>query len=154
MSEIDDHPNGVAPTAAMLAFAEELRVLVGRLKRRLREHGSLGDLTPSQVAVIVHLERQGPATVTALARLEGMRPQSMGAIIAALQADGLIEGRPDPQDGRQTILSITDSCREQVRIGRAARQDWLARNLQAKLTTTEQERLRDAVELLKRLAEP
>jgi len=34
------------------ALATELRSLVGRLKRRLREQGSVGDLTPSQIAAL------------------------------------------------------------------------------------------------------
>jgi DNA-binding MarR family transcriptional regulator len=81
-----------------------------------------------------------------------MRPQSMGAVIAPLEAAGLVSGAPDPGDGRQTILSLTDACRKWVEEGRAARQDWLTRALQARLSPEEQDRLADAVELLKRLA--
>ena len=89
---------------ATAALAAELRVLVGQLKRRLREQSSLGDLTESQIAVLRRLDSEGPATVTTLARAEGMRPQSMGANIAALEAAGLVSGAPDPNDGRQTML--------------------------------------------------
>jgi DNA-binding MarR family transcriptional regulator len=133
------------------ALAADLHALSGKLKRRLREQASAGDLTPSQTAVLTHLDRQGPTTVTALARLEGVRSQSMGATVAVLEDAGMVKGSPDPQDGRQTILSLTPACRELFRSGRAARQDWLLRKLQTKLTPQEQEQLAAAMKLLNRL---
>jgi DNA-binding MarR family transcriptional regulator len=135
------------------ALATELRALFGKLKRRLREQAGAGDLTPSQISVLLRLEREGPATTSNLARLEGMRPQSMGAVIAALEAAGLVSGAPDPTDGRQTILSLTDACRTWVEEQRAARQDWLTRSLQARLSSHEQDQLAEAVALLRRLVD-
>ena len=137
--------------ARISALATELRALVGKLKRRLREQAGVGDLTPSQISVLRRLERDGPATTSNLARLEGMRPQSMGTVVAHLQATGLVSGAPDPTDGRQTLLSLTDACRKWVEEGRAAHQDWLTRSLQARLSPDEQESLAEAIELLKRL---
>lgn len=92
-------------------------------------------------------------TTSALARAEGMRPQSMGALLAALEALGLVSGTPDPSDGRQTILSLTDRCRTLIEDGRAARQDWLARNIEARLSLEEQRQVLSAITLLKRLVE-
>jgi len=132
-------------------LAQDLRALFGKLKRRLREQANVGDLTPSQVSVLLRLEKDGPATASSLARAEGMRPQSMGPIIAALEGAGLVSGGPDPTDGRQTLLSLTDACRKWVEESRAARQDWLTRTLQARLSPEEQDKLAEAVELLKRL---
>ena len=40
-------------------LAAELHALGGRLKRRLREEASAGDLTPSQTAVLRHLLHHG-----------------------------------------------------------------------------------------------
>ncbi|WP_206957050.1 MarR family winged helix-turn-helix transcriptional regulator [Trinickia acidisoli] len=133
-------------------LAGDLRSIVGRLKRRLREQGTVGDFTPSQVAVLLRLERDGPATVSSLARAEGMRPQSMGTTIAPLEAAGLLAGSPDPDDGRQTLLSLTETCRTYLRKNRAAREDWLCRTIQARLTADEQRHLATAVKLLERLA--
>jgi DNA-binding MarR family transcriptional regulator len=132
-------------------LAADLRALVGKLKRRLREQGNVGDLTPSQISVLLRLEKDGPATTSSLARAEGVRPQSMGPLVAALESAGLVRGEPDPRDGRQTILSLTDACRKWVAAGRAARQDWLTRTLQARLSPQELGKLSQAVELLKRL---
>ena len=87
----------------------------------------MGDVTPSQRATLLRLQRDGPATATQLALAENMRPQSMGAIVSALEAAGLVTGAPDPADGRKTILSLTPACIEWVKAGRAAREDWLSR---------------------------
>ena len=133
-------------------LAADLRALVGRLKRRLREQGSVGDLTPSQIAVVRRLDADGPATISALARAEGVRPQSMGATVAALEAAGLTQGRPDPDDGRQTLISLTPACRERLTQGRAARQDWLTRQIE-RLTPEERARLAAAADILRRLSE-
>jgi DNA-binding MarR family transcriptional regulator len=135
------------------ALAAELHALNGKLKRKLREQASAGDLTPSQASVLLHLDRDGPTTVTALARMEGVRSQSMGATISGLEALGLIKGTPDPRDGRQTILSLTPTCRELIRNGRAARHDWLLRAIQTKLSAEEQAQLAFAMHLLNRLVD-
>ena len=133
------------------ALAAELHIVVGALKRRLREQGDVGDLTSAQKSVLLRLERDGPATGSALARAEGMRPQSMGAIIAALEAANYVVGAPDPADGRQTIISLTEHFRAWMKTARAARHDWLLRAVQTRLTADEQSQLADAVSLLKRL---
>jgi DNA-binding MarR family transcriptional regulator len=135
------------------ALAGELRALAGKLKRRLREQADVGDLTPSQVSVLLRLEKDGPATASSLARLEGMRPQSMGSIIAVLQSAGLVRGSPHPTDGRQTILSLTEACRTWIDEGRAARQDWLSRIIEARLSPEEQQQLAAAIALLRRLVD-
>jgi DNA-binding MarR family transcriptional regulator len=142
-----------AGTVSVSVLAAELHTLNGKLKRRLREQASAGDLTPSQTAVLMHLDRDGPTTVSALARAEGVRSQSMGATVAVLEAAGLVRGAPDPADGRQTILSLTPACREKIKSGRAARQDWLVRAIDAKLTPQEQQQLAAAVKLLNRLVD-
>ena len=147
------NPSESRQAARTSALAEELRLLIGKLKRRLRAQGDHGDLPPSQVSVLLRLEKAGPATVSSLARSEGMRPQSMSSAISALEAAGLVRGAPDPNDGRQTIISLTDACREWVRVGRAARQDWLSRTITARLSPQEQEELAAAVRLLKRLTD-
>ena len=134
-------------------LAGELRVVLGKLKRRMREQAHPQDLTWSQVSVLGRLEREGPATVTTLARAEGMRPQSMGATVAVLEAAGLVSGAPDPADGRQTILSVTAACQEWIKAGRAAREDWLFHAIRTKLTPEEQEELATSVELLRRLVD-
>ena len=119
----------------------------------MREHVHPGNVTWSQISVIIHMERDGPATVSDLARAEGVRQQSMGATISALEEAGLVKGSPDPADGRRTILSLTNTCRELIKTTRAAKEDWLFHAIQTELSSAEQEKLATALELLKRLAD-
>jgi DNA-binding MarR family transcriptional regulator len=144
-------PSSAAPQ--LTALVGELRVVVGKLLRRLREQAHEGDFTLAQKSVLQRLERDGPATVSMLARAEGVRPQSMRVTVAALEAAGAVSGKPDPQDGRQTIISLAPAFVKRVRSGRAAREDWLFRALQAQLSPREQEQLMAAVKLLGKLAD-
>jgi DNA-binding MarR family transcriptional regulator len=135
------------------AIALEIRTVFRKVKLHLRGQGKHGDLTPSQVSVVLRLEEGGPATVSSLARAEGMRPQSMSAVMMPLQQAGLVGGTPDPNDGRQTLLSLTPKCLKWLKEGRAARQDWLARRISERLSVHEQEKLRAALDLLTKLTE-
>ncbi|WP_239025998.1 MarR family winged helix-turn-helix transcriptional regulator [Sphingomonas paeninsulae] len=139
--------------ADAVTLAQDLRALISKVKRRLREQADVGDLTPSQTSVLLRLEKDGPATTSSLARAEGIRPQSMGAVIAVLEGAGHVKGVPDPTDGRRIVLSLTDHCREWIREGRAARQDWLARTLQARLSVQERYDATAAVALLGRVVD-
>ncbi len=135
------------------ALASDLRATLGMLKRRLRERASLDDLTPSQTDVLRWLHHHDQATVSRLARECGLRPQSMATIVATLQARGLVAGASDPQDGRQVLIRLTPLCRDRISQGRAAREDWLASRIE-QLSAEQQEQLRAAASLLRRIAEP
>jgi DNA-binding MarR family transcriptional regulator len=138
---------------AASALAADLRALVGKLKRRLREQAHDGDLTASQISALVRLDKDGPLTVTALARAEGVRPQSMGPTISALEDAGHVGRAPDPLDARQTLLSLTPRCRDWIAASRTARQDWLVHAILGQLAPIEQRHLASAIELLKRLVD-
>ena len=140
-------------TALAQTLATEMRAVFRKLKVRVREHGGGNDLTPSQSSVVLRLEKDGATTVSSLARAEGMRPQSMSAIVTPLQESGLIRGAPDPNDGRQTLMSLTPKCLKWLQDGRAASQDWIATTISQKLSAQEQEKLQAALELLTRLVE-
>src|ERR1700744_4549243 len=137
----------------LAALAGELRVAISKLIRRVREQVHVGDFTNAQKSVLLRLERDGPAAVSMLARAESGRPQSMRITVAALEAAGAVSGKPDPNDGRQTFLSLTPSFLKILKSGRAAKEDWLFRGLQARLAPREREQLAAAVKLLGKLAE-
>jgi len=140
-------------TGLASTLAVEMRTVFRKLKMRVREHGGGNDLPPSQASVLLRLEKEGAATVSSLARAEGMRPQSMSAVVTPLQESGLVRGTPDPSDGRQTLMSLTPKCLKLLQDGRAARQDWLTTRISQKLSVQEQEKLQAALALLARLVE-
>jgi DNA-binding MarR family transcriptional regulator len=135
-------------------LAEELRLAVRRLMARLRQESAGDELTQSQRAVIARLDAQGPSTIAALARAEAVRPQSMGATVAVIEAEGLVRRSPDPRDGRRAVISLTDAGRRTLAENRARRQEWLEGAMEARLSQAELATLRDAVAVLNRLVEP
>ncbi len=101
---------------------------------------------------MVRLDTEGPATTADLARAEGMKPQSMGATIAALEEMGMVEREPHPTDGRQMNIALTENGARMRKEARIAKQTWLAQAI-AKLDAAEQKSLPAVTALIKRLGE-
>src|ERR1700758_3874214 len=97
--------DGIGDSA--VAAARDLRVLVSRLRRRVRSLGVDDELPPSQTAVLTRLWKEGASSASALAGAEGVRPQSMATIVAALEQHGLIKRQPDRDDGRGQGITLT-----------------------------------------------
>ena len=139
-------------TADAAEAARAIRVVVGRLRRRLREVAA-GELTPSQASVLTRLAKGEAASASALAALEGVRPQSIATILTALEQAGLIARSPDPQDGRRAIVELTEAGRAEDRGNRAARREWLTAALESRLSAAERRQVLDAMALLERLVQ-
>jgi DNA-binding MarR family transcriptional regulator len=131
-------------------MATELRVVIGRLVRRLRADNTF---PLSQAVVLSRLEREGPLSVSELAAVERVRPQSMAQTVADLETDGLVERRPDPADRRRAPVQLTAAGLRALHATRERREGWLAQVIENDFTEEEQKTLREAVELLRRLAE-
>ena len=130
----------------------EFTQAVGLFVRRVRAAAAHQELSLTESAVLARLQRHGPATTAELARAESIKPQSMGATVAALEAQNLVQRRPHPTDGRQVHIELTKqgaALRESVR---SAKHLWLAKVL-GQLTQEEQDTLFKAGEILQRLAE-
>ncbi len=133
--------------------AGALQVSIGLLRRQLRQAQAAGELTLPETSALARLDRGGPATPSALAKLEQISPQSMGATLGALEACGLVERRPDPEDGRRAVMSLTEAGREMLRNRRNARTQQLAKALSTGFTPAELRRLLAAAPLIERLAQ-
>jgi DNA-binding MarR family transcriptional regulator len=134
-------------------IAAALRVSVGMLLRRLRQVRPDDELSLPESSALARLDRTGPATPGALAKVEQISPQSMGATLAALEARRLIDRHPDPADGRRVVLSVTEAGLELLRNKRGARTEQLAQALSAGFTAAELRQLAAAAPLLERLAQ-
>jgi DNA-binding MarR family transcriptional regulator len=133
--------------------AATLRVSIGLFLRRLRQAPAQDDLTMPEVSALVRLERGGPATSAALARLEQISPQGMGTTLAGLEARGFVQRHPDPEDGRRVLISVTDTGSKVLWNKRNARTEQLARILSAEFTRSEIKQLMAAAPLIERLAQ-
>ncbi|WP_406452875.1 MarR family transcriptional regulator [Streptomyces sp. NBC_01622] len=145
MSDEDLDPDAVA--SALLAS-------IGVLVRRVRHMPVGGGLTMPERAALAQLDRSGPTTSSALARDAQITAQAMGATLSALRTRGLVERRPDPEDGRRVVLTVTDEGRQALRNKRNARAELLGRALTGgTFTPTELKQLAAAAPLLERLAQ-
>lgn len=129
----------------------DLRIGVMRLARRLRNERQDDLLTPSQLAVVGTLTREGPQTPATLAAAEHVQPPSMTRIVCALEDRGWVVKTPHPTDGRQLLVELTPQAREWVRAERERRDTWLTDRL-GQLTPDEIDTLLAAVPLLSRLS--
>jgi DNA-binding MarR family transcriptional regulator len=133
--------------------ASALIVSVSLLRRRLRQTPVAEELTLPETSALSRLDRAGPATASALARVEQISPQSMGATLGGLEARGLVARRPDPEDGRRVVLSVTEAGRQVLRNKRTARIEQITQALSSGFTPAELDALMTAAPLIERLAQ-
>jgi DNA-binding MarR family transcriptional regulator len=137
------------PKTDSAPLASDLRVVLGQLIRRLRaEHR----FPISQGTVLGRLDREGSQSVSDLAVVERVRPQSMAQTVGDLEQAGFVTRRPDPRDGRHALVSLTETGRTELEADRRHREGWLVGAIEG-LSAAEQATLGEATELLRRLAE-
>jgi DNA-binding MarR family transcriptional regulator len=145
-------PRATATAADPTQVAADLRMSVGLLRRRLRQVPVHGGLTLPETSALARIEQTGATTGGALAREEQISPQSMGATLAALEAKGLVQRAPDPDDGRRAVISLTEAGTEAVRSRRDAKLQQLATTLAGEFSDEELRQLAQAAPLIERLA--
>jgi DNA-binding MarR family transcriptional regulator len=124
---------------------------VGSLVRRVRSAAASHEISMTESAVMRRLEIDGPATTADLARAESVRPQSMGATIAALEERGFVERRAHPTDGRQFHIALTAKGAAVRASAKDAKRTWLAQAI-SQLDDADRKTLYKAGEIIKRLA--
>lgn len=137
-------------TTSSVEVAEGLRIVVGRLVRRLRAGYTV---PPHQFGALRAIEASGPQTTSSLAAIEIVRPQSMAHTVQQLDDAGFITREPDPTDGRQKLIGLSEAGRTALAEQRRDVTGWLAEAIEANLTANEHAQLADAVRLLGRLVD-
>jgi DNA-binding MarR family transcriptional regulator len=134
-------------------MAQRLRIFVGRLRRRLQDASSVGDLSAPQASALARLALNEPSSASQLAGAERVRPQSMAKTLAALHEQALIRREADPQDARRQLLFLTDAGRDLAQGARASREEWLADAFERRYTAAERLVIDQALRLLERVVE-
>lgn len=144
----------MAPALARDVARRLPRAMV-RLRARLRAESALGEMrcTWSQVSTLARIAEDGPATVSALAVAEHVRPQSMAETVASLRKAGFVAAKSDPTDGRKTLMSVTPAGRKLLSSIRPVREAWLEAAIEQNLTTAESRTLLKAADIMERLAD-
>lgn len=130
-------------------LADELRVALMRVSRRIRLEAVGGKVTPSQFSVLAAL-KNGPLTLRELAEREQVQPPAMTRTVASLVELRLVARVQDQQDRRQAVVSLTRAGRRVVDETRNQRTEWLARRL-VELSDDERRTLAEAARLLQRM---
>ena len=130
-----------------------LRAGVLRLARRLRVERDRSALSNAKIAVLSHLARVGASTPSRISRDERQQPQSLTRVFAEMEADGLIERHPDADDGRQSVLALTEGGRAALAADMELRDRWLT-DAMSGLSPTEVGVLALAAGIIERIGEP
>jgi DNA-binding MarR family transcriptional regulator len=133
--------------------APELRAGVLRLARRLRVERDRSALSNAKVAILSHLAREGASTPSRISKDERQQPQSLSRAFAELENDGLIRRRLDRNDGRQSVLELSDAGRAALTADMSLRDGWLAEALDG-MSQTELGVLLVAAQILERIGDP
>jgi DNA-binding MarR family transcriptional regulator len=132
--------------------ANELRIVLGRIVRRLRQGHEAGELSLSELSVLARLERHGSSPAGVLAEQERISPQAMTAILAVLEDRGLAARDADARDGRRVSMSATTAGKALLAGRRSLNAQRMAQALDEELTPAERQELLAAIPLLQRLA--
>ena len=95
-----------AGAARAAELAADLRLVVGRLARSLRQADD-GGLTPSQLSALSSIDALGSVRLGDLAAAERVTSPTLTKIVANLEAAGLVQRSADPDDRRAARVSLT-----------------------------------------------
>jgi len=142
-------PDASNPGTADLSA--ELRSAVSRVYRRFRSERAHGELGDAAVNVVLHLQKEGAQSLTALSEHARVTPGSMSQTVNRLTEAGYAVRRPDPGDGRRVLFALTPEGDALARELRARSTAWFDGELD-RFTPQERALLREAAVLLERIA--
>ena len=127
-----------------------LQLAFARLSRLVREQDPSG-LPYTDASMFVTIATHDEPTLGELAVVEGVAPPTVTRVVAALEAEGLVQRFDDPHDRRVRRVRLT-------RRGRAQYRTWNARYVERfnalldQLSAAERRRLIAAIDALEHLA--
>jgi len=134
-----------------LEVADRVHSAAIRLLRAVRVADDEAGLSAPKLSALSVLIYAGPKSLTSLARAEQVTAATMSKLISDLEAEGLVAKRADQADRRGLRIDVTAKGRALFQDARKRRLE-LLRSRVAKLSASERARLRDAAELMLRVA--
>jgi len=132
-------------------LAADLRLVIGRLARRLRQRGETG-VTASLLSAMWSIERLQPITLGDLAAAERVQPPTVTRVVSRLEELGLAAREGHPSDRRSSQVRLTPKGQRLLDRTRKLRTAYLAKHLRS-LATDDRDVLRRAMDVLQRLLE-
>ena len=137
-------------TVDSMELAARLASISTVLQRHLSRADAGEGLTRARLSALALLVLGGPRTLGDLAAAEHVRPPTMTRLVHAMEADGLVTRRPNPDDARSVVIEATSKGVKQLEKGRARQIAPLAETI-SDLDRDERLRLEDAADLLGRV---
>jgi DNA-binding MarR family transcriptional regulator len=140
-------PDDASRRAAAARVVDQL----AQVARRSRAFGMSAarayGLQPTQVELLVTVSRAGECRLASLAAQQLVDPSVISRQIGALERGGLLARRPDPEDGRAALVSVTDRGAARLTQVRALVVETVAESIQ-QWPADRAERLADDLEVL------
>jgi DNA-binding MarR family transcriptional regulator len=144
-------PAAPEPSDAAFRTADRVHSAAIHLLRRVRAEDVASGLSGPRLSALSVVVFGGPLSLTALADAEQVRPPTMTRLVHELERHGLVERVAHPTDRRSHLIRATLRGRKLLEQGRRRRVTRLAQAIAA-LPAAERRHLREAAELLERLA--
>ncbi|WP_313683244.1 MarR family winged helix-turn-helix transcriptional regulator [Pantoea sp.] len=132
-----------------LTLAEELRQVVSTFVRLVRV--ATDTVRNSQHETLELLETHGPLSIADLARLRGVKHQSMRLVINELEQQGNVLRQKNVLDSRALLMVLSEAGSQQLMAARARRASWIANEITSKLDEQAQQDLKKGLEALRKL---
>ncbi|WP_235912165.1 MarR family winged helix-turn-helix transcriptional regulator [Ruania zhangjianzhongii] len=141
-------PVDLAPLDAD-TLGPDLLAVLARLNRWATSHARL-DVSAAQARLLAQIERTGPVRTSDLARLDRSSQPTITAQLQRAEQEGWALRTADPQDGRASLVELTDAGRAVLREVRRARAAALTPRLD-ELSQAERDTLTRAIAVIDRL---
>ncbi|WP_234465338.1 MarR family transcriptional regulator [Erwinia sp. S59] len=130
-------------------LANELRQILSAVVRNVRV--ATGTVRTSQLETLDLIDTYQALSISNLARLRGVKHQSMRLVINELEHQGLVQRQISLTDARAQLIVLSESAREMLDDARALRTKYIDNLIVDKLNKTEYEDLRKGMAALRKL---
>jgi DNA-binding MarR family transcriptional regulator len=113
------NPRPPRPPSDPAEIADRLHSAAIHLLRRLRKQDDRAGISAARLSALSVVVFAGPVTMGQLADAEQVAPPTMTRLVAAMERDGLVDRRPDAEDGRVAWIHASPKG---IRILHAARE--------------------------------
>ena len=131
---------------------DELRIVLQRISRSIRNNRAEGDLGDTQLSVLFHLDAHGASTPSELATFEHVTPPSMNRTLNGLEEAGYVTRTRSADDARKVVIDLTPAAETLLAETRRLRTAWFSQRL-AILDPAERAALDAVLPILRKLAQ-
>lgn len=116
---------------AIRDLEQEVGVLIRRVRRVIgvRARAVHESLQPAAYLILGHVNRSGPVRASSIVEAFDMDKGAISRHVHHLIELGLVDRTPDPEDGRATLLAVTDEGARRMKDVADHRRKWLDERL-------------------------